>query len=103
MKIEQATLEAFSFYKNTLEHYNVIPMNQSTLDFSNLSESNRLSHALWMCNEILDKKNSHYSLDKRSRWLGFVQAILICSKTVPITISDERERTRPWFNPAQEN
>lgn len=95
--IETATLQAFAFYKNLLESHNVVPANQSTLDFASLPEADRLAHALWMCDEILDKRNAHYSIDKRSRWLGFVQAILICSKKINVTVASERERTRPWF------
>lgn len=57
-----------------------------------------LSHAYWMINEALGvykKTPNTYPLDKYSRWLGFIQAILILHKVT--TVKAERDITRPWF------
>jgi hypothetical protein len=89
----EGNILAFNRYKTILEDRKVKAKDQSG-DENPLT----LSHALWMCNYSLDyfKKNPNtYPLDKFSRWLGFVQAILVLHKVT--TVEDERNITRPWF------
>lgn len=89
----EGNILAFKRYKEMLEGAGTKPKDQS-------GEKNplTLSHALWMCDYALDyfKKNPFtYPLDKFSRWLGFVQAILVLHKVT--TVDQERNITRPWF------
>lgn len=91
MTIHDATIEAFKHYQALLKNKKIVSKNMSD---TNSKVNEMLPHALWMCEECL-KKQKDYSLDKLSRWLGFVQAILIFNGLT--TIDDERNRTRPWF------
>lgn len=89
----EGNILAFKRYKEMLEDKKVKPKDQSSDD-----NPLTLSHALWMCNYSLDyfKKYPYsYPLDKFSRWLGFVQAILVMHKLT--TVENERNITRPWF------
>ena len=49
-------------------------------------------HLIWMC-ENVDCEN--WPIDKISRWLGFIQGILIYNNI--LTVDDERNFTRPLF------
>lgn len=91
MTIDEATASAFKYYKSIIEAKGIKPVNHADDFTPNMS----LEHALWMCNEILNPRTSHYSIDKKSRWLGFVQCILIMNNIT--TIKAERDITRPWF------
>lgn len=96
MIIDEATLNAFKYYRDMLISKGVSPEDFSeNMAWRSLTKQMRLSHALWMCEEILKPEAAHYSLDKRSRWLGFVQSILVCEGLA--TIKNERNRTRPWL------
>jgi hypothetical protein len=91
--IVEGTILAFKRYKEILEDIKVKPD-----DHSGKENPLVLPHALWMCNYSLDyfKKNPFtYPVDKFSRWLGFVQAILVLHKIT--TVENERNVTRPWF------
>jgi hypothetical protein len=50
----------------------------------------------WMCQTAI--ANSHYPIDKLSRWLGFVQGVLFT--TGHISIVEERDFSRPLFHAA---
>ena len=56
------------------------------------------THLRWMCREAL--ANPGWPIDKLSRWLGFVQAILIINGKTTVDI--ERDRTRPLFTEVKE-
>lgn len=92
MTIDQATIEAFKRYKAMIETKGVRPADHS----DDPKKSVSLEHALFMCNEMTHPKTTHFSLDKKSRWLGFVQCILITNGLT--TVKQERNITRPWFN-----
>jgi hypothetical protein len=89
----EGNILAFNRYKLMLESASIKPEDHSGKDNPLV-----LAHALWMCNYSLDYFKKYpftYPLDKFSRWLGFVQAILILHKLT--TVEDERNITRPWF------
>lgn len=93
MSIEDATYRAFQRYKEMLKNY---PAKEFTENFGAVSNREKLGHCHWMCDRILSPETKHYSLDKISRWLGFIQGVMImCNVT---TIEQERNITRPWFN-----
>lgn len=88
----EGNILALNRYKKMLEDRKVNAKNEV--------ETNPLSlpHALWMINEALSvykKTPFTYPLDKYSRWLGFIQAILVMHKVT--TVNNERNVTRPWF------
>lgn len=95
--IELGTLKAVDRYIGILETKGVKPDN-CTLDET--KDPTSLPHILWMCNELKTKvvpyTGNGFSVDKYSRWLGFIQGILI-SKGLT-TVRAERDVTRSWFN-----
>jgi len=97
MVIDEATDKAFDRYRDMLTNRGVHPYNHADKDFSKLTRKEQLEHAYWMCDEVLKLENRHWSVDKRHRWLGFCQAVLIINGLT--TIEKERNITRPWFNP----
>ena len=55
-------------------------------------------HLLWMCNHCIPRVRDDglgFSVDKYSRWLGYIQGCLI-SRGIT-TVEKERNITRPWF------
>ena len=56
-----------------------------------------MSHLKWMCEHCL---NTNMPIDKKSRWLGFIQGILTYNNY--ITVSEERDFSRPLFHAAYE-
>lgn len=93
MTIDESTKRAFQRYKEMLEKY---PPKEHTDNFSALQNRDKLAHCHWMCDRMISSETDHYSLDKKSRWLGFIQGVLImCNLT---TIEKERNITRPWFS-----
>lgn len=50
-------------------------------------------HLRWMLNEIISMNKTG---TKASRWLGFVQGVMVMRGY--ITVDGERDRTRPIFN-----
>lgn len=92
--IEEGTLLTIDRYINILVAKNVKPRD-GTLDGTETS----LAHILNMC--YILKKNikpltgTGFSVDKFSRWLGFIQAIMIVNKLT--TVENERNVTRPLF------
>ncbi len=98
MTIDEATTLAFSTYANfIIGKIGDKPKNLSEVDdWSKLPKTDQLAHALWMCQELMRPATAHYSIDKRSRWLGFIQGVLIINGYK--SINTERNITRPWFN-----
>lgn len=97
MVIDEATDKAFDRYRDMLTNKGIQPYNHADKDFSKLTRKEQLEHAYWMCDTIQKFENRHYSLDKKSRWLGFVQCVLIMHGLTGIEA--ERNITRPWFKP----
>lgn len=100
MSIELGTLRAIARYKEMLAVKNVKAINHTIIENG---DPTSLEHILWMCNE-LEKKivpytGTGFSVDKFSRWVGFVQGILIAKGLT--TVQAERDITRPWFNPVE--
>lgn len=95
MVIDEATDRAFDRYRDMLSNKGVRAYNSAAEDFSKLLKNVQLSHCLWMCDECTKLENKHWSIDKKSRWLGFVQAVIIMHGLT--TINAERNITRPWF------
>lgn len=94
--IELGSLKAVDRYIGLLEGKGVKPDN-CTLDDS--KDPTSLPHILWMCKELKTKIVPHlgtgFSVDKYSRWLGFIQGILIAKGLT--TVKAERDVTRSWF------
>lgn len=94
--IELGTLKAVDRYIDMLEAKGIKPDN-CTLD--DTKDPTSLPHILWMCKElkmkIMPYSGHGFSVDKFSRWLGFIQGILI-SKGLT-TVRAERDVTRSWF------
>lgn len=95
MVIEKATEQAFDRYRDMLINKGAKAKNLAEEDFHKLTKNDQLNHALWMCDECLSMTTNHWSVDKKSRWLGFIQAVLITNGLT--TIQAERDITRPWF------
>lgn len=95
MVIDEATDKAFDRYRDMLTNRGVHPYNHANEDFHKLPRLAQLEHVYWMCDEVLKLENRHWSIDKKSRWLGFVQCVLIMNGLT--TIEKERNITRPWF------
>lgn len=100
MSIELGTLKAVKRYIDIIQVKNVKPVNHTVIENG---DPTSLEHILWMCKELEKKIVPHtgtgFSVDKFSRWTGFIQGILI-SKGLT-TVQAERDVTRPWFNPIE--
>lgn len=93
--IELGTLKAVERYIEMLEAKAVKPENCT----SEGKDPTSLPHIHWMCLELRKKvvpnSGNGFSVDKFSRWLGFIQAILITKGLT--TVNAERDVTRSWF------
>lgn len=56
-----------------------------------------VEHLQWMCRTMQDEGRT-WPVDKLSRWLGFVQGVLVMQGV--ITVDEEREFSRPLFHAA---
>jgi hypothetical protein len=82
-----ATLHMFKRYRDVLV--------DKTFDGPDQTGSD---HLRWMCETAIDAlENETYPLDKMSRWLGFVQGVLIMQGIT--TVNTERDYSRPLFKP----
>jgi hypothetical protein len=91
-----ATMLMFRRYEKMLED----------ADFTG-PDKTEASHLRWMCEEALSKLSEHvdsvaywgsgeyFPIDKYSRWLGFVQGVMLMHGIV--TVDDERDFSRPLF------
>lgn len=84
--MDKANEKVFNRYIEMLKGKEVEPKN-------NIDAPLSLEHAYWMCEECF--KND-WSLSKVSRWLGFIQAVLVMHKIT--TVNEERNETRLIFN-----
>lgn len=101
MTIENGTKMAIERYRDLLYSKGITnPINLSEIkQFNELSRRDQQCHALWMCEHLLSKEAKDFSIDKKSRWLGFIQALLILHGLT--SIKNERNITRPWLTGAQ--
>ncbi len=95
LTIDQATQAAFARYNNMLETKGVEFANYWDKKFSTLSKWDQLAHCRWMAQHQMKPETAHFSIDKKSRWLGFIQGVLIVYGITDI--ETERNITRPWF------
>ena len=87
MNIDAAIAELFRLHIKMLETRGVVAENQ--VETNSLS----LPHALWMCETALKGHlKEGWSIDKVSRWQGYVQAVLVVHKVS--SVEDERDVTR---------
>lgn len=92
---DQGSLQTFTHYKELLENKGVSPVNHTALKEG---DTTSLEHLLWMCLHCIPRirdDGKGFSVDKYSRWLGYVQGCLICKGITTVEI--ERNRTRPWL------
>jgi hypothetical protein len=91
MFIHEGSLKAFKKYKKMLE-------DKSIKSQEDLENPVSLEHIHFMCDtciKALTDKKSEMSVDKFSRWLGYVQAVLIYKKLT--SLDAERNNTREWL------
>lgn len=91
--VRRATVHAFTCNMAKLKHLGIQPV-CGELEKDVLS----LPHAMWMCETALKGLQAGEPLDKYSRWLGFVQAVL--AHLAVITVAQERTSTRAAFHQA---
>jgi hypothetical protein len=73
----------------------IAPENFSDKEFSKLTKAQQFAHCRWMAQHQMQPAQAHHSIDKKSRWLGFIQGVLIVHGITDI--EHERNITRPWF------
>ena len=93
---DEGSLKAFEFYRDMLRKKHVKAVNHTEIENG---DPTSLEHLLWMCEfcatQVRDDGHG-MSVDKYSRWLGFIQGCIIMHGLT--TVEAERNRTRPWFN-----
>lgn len=92
---DEGSRKAFEYYAKLLRHNGARPVNHTDLPNG---DPTSLEHLLWMCEHcepLVRDDGQGMSVDKYSRWLGFVQGCLIMRGMT--TVQEERDRTRPWF------
>lgn len=96
MSLEDGIKKTIIYYRDLLKEKGIQPENFSEEEnWKTMPSSKRLSHALWMAEELLKPTTTHYSTDKRSRWTGFIQGIIILEGIT--NVRQECNRTRPWL------
>lgn len=93
---DEGSVLAFEHYRDTIRAKGYKPRNHT--EFPD-GDPTHPEHLLWMCEHcipLIRDDGQGMSVDKYSRWLGFVQGCLIMQGWT--TVQDERNRTRPWFN-----
>ena len=87
----KASREVLAYYKDMLEQRGYSPINLAD------SEPTSVDHLLWMCVEAIRMidQDKYVRIDKVSRWLGYIQGVLVCNGM--LDVAEERERTRPIF------
>lgn len=84
--MNSGTVKCLHRYAKMLDNMNI----RSQKDDTNPTS---LEHILWMIMFML--LQHPMSVDKYSRWLGFIQACLVWHGIT--TVKEERDVTRPWF------
>lgn len=92
--IEEGSVKAFKRYKEMIEKKGIKPSDETLKDNG---DTTSLGHILFMCNKCINsiEKGSEMSVDKYSRWLGYIQGILIMRGMT--SVENERNTTRPWL------
>lgn len=94
--IALGTLRAVNRYYTMLSANGVKPEN-CTLEYG--QDPTSLPHVMWMLSELQNQidldGNGGFAVDKYSRWLGYIQGILIAKGLT--TVQAERDITRGWF------
>lgn len=93
---DEGSRKAFEHYANVLRQQGIRPVNHTEIDDG---DPTSLEHLLWMCEYCepnVRDDGQGMSVDKYSRWLGFIQGCIIMHGLT--TVQAERDRTRPWFN-----
>lgn len=98
-KQDLAALKAFTHYKNMFIALDIKPINalSKNKEFGDKSWYS-FSHLHWMCDECIHTlltTPEDFPVDKYSRWLGFIQGVVICKGYS--SVEKERNITRPWF------
>jgi len=98
--IHTGTLNAVNRYLMMLDVEGVKSENHATLENG---DTTSLEHIKWMLeelNRVIDPTGeAGFPVDKFSRWLGFIQGVLICKGLTDV--NTERNITRPWFNKSE--
>jgi len=81
MNIRQVNRHLFDRYNEILKDRNFLG-----------PEKTDSEHIKWMISEV-DCDN--WEIDKISRWLGFIQGVLVCNGI--LNVDEERNYTRPLF------
>ena len=92
---DKGSYKTFLYYKEMLEKMKIKPKNH-TLEKN--GDPTSLEHLLWMCGEGLKMVRADgrgTTVDKYSRWLGYIQGVLICKKLT--TVEAERDRVREFM------
>ena len=92
---DEGSLVAFEYYRDLIKS-----KGYEAKDHTQFPDGDCTSpeHLLWMCEyctNMVRDDGLGMSVDKYSRWLGFVQGCLIMAGWT--TVEKERHRTRPWF------
>lgn len=98
---DEGTILCFEYYKKVLEMKGFKPKNHTEIENGDPTCE---EHLLWMCDHCIPRVRDDgfgMSVDKYSRWLGYIQGCLIMRGYT--TVEEERNRTRPWFNHVKEN
>ena len=93
---DEGSRKAFEYYAGLLRKAGYEPVNHTRIADG---DPTSLEHVLWMCEECEPQVRDDgmgMSVDKYSRWLGFIQGVIIMRGMT--TVQAERDRTRPWFN-----
>lgn len=92
---DEGSLNAFEYYRDLLLERKVRPVNHTEKSGGDTTSP---EHLLWMVEHCIPRVRDDgrgMSIDKYSRWLGYIQGCLICRGWT--TVETERNRTRPWF------
>lgn len=92
MEIEKATISTLKAYKAILVLKGAKPVDNTKLENGDTTSHD---HLLWMIEHCLKRIPAGMSVDKYSRWLGYIQGVLVCRKIT--TVENERNRIRPWI------
>jgi hypothetical protein len=92
---DEGSLLAFERYADMIKKKGYEPVNHTEIEDGDPTHP---EHLLWMCEHCkyqVRDDGQGMSVDKYSRWLGFIQGCLIYHGF--ITVENERNITRIWF------
>lgn len=92
MTAHEAAYSVLERYRLTLMTMGIEPINHAD------EEPLSLEHIAWMIDTTLSVEAEKWPIDKLSRWLGFIQAVLVMRGVT--TVKRERDLTRPLFTQA---